>query len=270
MMHSQETKPILEVNDLCVVFKTEAGRATILDKVSFKLQKNKTLGIVGESGSGKTITALSVLNLIPSPPLDSMSGEIRFQGENLLTFTKSQLRKVRGNRIAYIFQEPMTALNPVLTIGDQIVEMIRAHNSISKKEARDKAVHLLTEVGITSPIQRLKNYPHEISGGMRQRAMIAIALSCDPDILIADEPTTALDVTIQAQVLDLFKYLIESRGMSIIFVTHDLGVIAEIADDILVLQAGKTIEYDSIDKVFHDPQHPYTQKLLSLIKGGVA
>ncbi len=270
MRSSRTEEPILEVNDLCVVFKTETGKTPILDNVSFRLQKNKTLGIVGESGSGKTITALSILNLIPSPPLDSITGEIRFRGENLLSFKKSQMKKIRGNRIAYIFQEPMTALNPVLTIGDQIVEMIRAHNSLGRREARDRAVQLLTEVGITSPCQRLKNYPHEISGGMRQRAMIAMALSCNPDILIADEPTTALDVTIQAQVLDLFKHLIDSRGMSIIFVTHDLGVIAEIADDVLVLQEGKTVEYNTIDEVFHHPQHPYTRELLSLLKGGVS
>lgn len=258
-------RPLLRVNDLTVKFKSSGEQKTILEDVSFELQKNSTLGIVGESGSGKTITALSILNLIPAPPLESIKGQIYFDDKDLLKCNQSEWQDIRGKRIAYIFQEPMTALNPVLTIGDQITEMVRAHEAISKKDATRKAVTLLEEVGIPSPSQRLKNYPHELSGGMRQRAMIAMALSCNPEILIADEPTTALDVTIQAQVLELFKSLIKSRGMSILFVTHDLSVMAEIADQILVLKNGKVVEYAAIQDVFDTPQHPYTQELLALI-----
>lgn len=258
---------LLSVNNLSVTFEQGDTETLILDNVSFSLEAQKTLGIVGESGSGKTITALSILNLIPSPPLKSISGEILFEGTNLITASKKQLRSVRGKRIAYIFQEPMTALNPVLTIGEQIIEMIKAHKSVSKKEAQRRSISLLSEVGIPSPELRMKNYPHEISGGMRQRAMIAMALCCNPDILIADEPTTALDVTIQAQVLELFKKLIETRGMSIIFVTHDLGVIAEIADHLIVLKSGKIVERGPIHEIFQSPKHPYTQELLRLLSG---
>lgn len=257
--------PLLRVKNLTVTFKTAGEESTILNDVSFELHKNKTLGIVGESGSGKTMTALSILNLIPTPPLESIKGEIYFNGKDLLNCSSSEWQKIRGKRIAYIFQEPMTALNPVLTIGDQITEMLRVHEPIGKKEAIEKAAKLLDEVGIPSPAQRLKNYPHELSGGMRQRAMIAMALSCNPEILIADEPTTALDVTIQAQVLELFKSLIESRGMSILFVTHDLSVMAEIADHIIVLRNGIVVEYAPIQEIFDAPQHPYTQELLALI-----
>ena len=265
---SNPIQPILKVMDLSVIFEKDKREIPILDHISFSLEAHKTLGIVGESGSGKTMTALSILNLIPSPPLKKISGSIYFGDLNLVTATPKQMRRVRGRRIAYIFQEPMTALNPVLTIGDQIVEMIRTHEKVSKKEALTRSIDLLNEVGIPSPEHRMKNYPHEMSGGMRQRAMIAMALSCNPEILIADEPTTALDVTIQAQVLELFKSLIASRGMSIIFVTHDLGVIAEIADDILVLQEGKMVEQGSITDIFTSPRHPYTQELLSLLMKG--
>jgi ABC-type dipeptide/oligopeptide/nickel transport system ATPase component len=264
---SHQPQPVLEVIDLMVRFKSKGRELTILDGISFVLDKGETLGIVGESGSGKTITALSILGLIPSPPLAHISGKILFNGLNLLDASESQLRKIRGKQIAYIFQEPMTALNPVLTVGDQIVEMIRAHESTGKKEAGKRAIALLDEVGIPSAAQRMKNYPHELSGGMRQRAMIAMALSCNPQVLIADEPTTALDVTIQAQVLELFKELKENRGMSIIFVTHDMGVIAEIADKLLILQQGKKIEAGNLEDVFLNPQHPYTQELLALLAG---
>jgi ABC-type dipeptide/oligopeptide/nickel transport system ATPase component len=268
MTHTQDTSPLLEVVDLSVTFKTAGREIEILNKVSFILGSHKTLGIVGESGSGKTVTALSILNLIPTPPLLRLTGEIRFLGKNLLRYSPSQLQKIRGNRISFIFQEPATALNPVLTIGDQITEMILAHTDLSKRKAKERAIGLLSEVGIPNPSLRMRNYPHEISGGMRQRAMIAMALSCEPDILIADEPTTALDVTIQAQVLELFKGLIEGRGMSVIFMTHDLGVIAEIADDVLVLQHGRVVEKDSIEQVYQHPSHPYTKELLTLLSGG--
>ena len=257
--------PLLKVKNLTVTFKTAGEESTILNDVSFELHKNKTLGIVGESGSGKTMTALSILNLIPTPPLESIKGEINFDGKDLLKCNSTEWQTIRGKRIAYIFQEPMTALNPVLTIGDQIIEMLRAHEPIGKNEAAKRAATLLDEVGIPSPTQRLKNYPHELSGGMRQRAMIAMALSCNPEILIADEPTTALDVTIQAQVLELFKSLIQSRGMSILFVTHDLSVMAEIADHIIVLKNGIVVEYAPIQEIFDAPQHTYTRELLALI-----
>lgn len=261
--------PLLEVSGLDVTFRSGGKKHHILRNISFSLESDRTLGIVGESGSGKTVTALSILNLIPSPPLDTLSGEIRFHGENLIELTRSRMRLIRGARISYIYQEPLTALNPVLTIGDQIVEMIRAHTRLGRREAFDKAAGLLDEVGIPSPTHRMRNYPHEMSGGMRQRAMIAMSLCCDPEILIADEPTTALDVTVQAQVLELFKKLIRQRGMSIIFVTHDLSVIAEIADDVLVLKDGEVVEYAPIDDIFHHPVHPYTQELLSLTRGEV-
>ncbi len=264
MTNTVSIHPLLQVKNLTVKFKSSGVPKTILEDVSFELQKNTTLGIVGESGSGKTITALSILSLIPTPPLDSIKGQILFENKDLLKCNLSEWQGIRGKRIAYIFQEPMTALNPVLTIGDQITEMVRAHNSIGRKKATQLAATLLEEVGIPSPSERLKNYPHELSGGMRQRAMIAMALSCNPEILIADEPTTALDVTIQAQVLELFKNLMQSRGMSILFVTHDLSVMAEIADYILVLKNGRVVEYAAIQEIFDAPQHPYTQELLSL------
>lgn len=265
MIPNEMHTPLLEAKGLSVDFVKQGRPISILKQVNFALYPQKTLGIVGESGSGKTVTALTILNLIPSPPLLGISGEILFNGVNLLQCSKKKLRTIRGRQIAYIFQEPMTALNPVLTIGEQIVEMIRAHQAIERKAAWHKAVRLLSEVGLSSPDQRMKNYPHELSGGMRQRAMIAMALSCDPEILIADEPTTALDVTIQAQVLDLFKALIASRGMSILFVTHDLSVMAEIADDLLVMKDGAVVESGAIETVFDHPRHPYTQELLSLI-----
>lgn len=258
---------LLEVRGLTVTFEAKGRETTILEDIHFSLARNKTLGIVGESGSGKTMTIQSILQLIPMPPLKRMAGEILFQGQNLLALNSREMRKIRGSRIAYIFQEPMSALNPVLTIGEQIREMILAHQRVNRKQADELALELLNEVGIPAPGQRIKSFPHEISGGMRQRAMIAMALSCNPDMLLADEPTTALDVTIQAQVLELFSYLVESRGMSIVFVTHDLGVIAEIADDILVLNQGRVIEYNTIESVFSHPAHPYTKDLLEHARG---
>lgn len=259
--------PLLEVTNLTVAFTVGGSDVPIIQDVSFPLYEHKTLGIVGESGSGKSVTALSILRLIPSPPLCGMSGEIRFGNKDLATLPLKDLRPIRGKEIAFIFQEPMTALNPVLTIGSQIMEMIRVHERASKGDARERAIGLLREVGIPAPELRMKSYPHEMSGGMRQRAMIAMALSCNPSLLIADEPTTALDVTIQAQVLELFKRLREERRMSILFITHDLGVIAEMADDVLVMHQGMVREYGPVESVFASPSHPYTRRLLSFLPG---
>jgi ABC-type dipeptide/oligopeptide/nickel transport system ATPase component len=258
---------LLKVTGLCVTFAKAEKEIPIIEHLSFALQEKQTLGIVGESGSGKSVTALSLLRLIPRPPLKKISGRIEFLGRDILALPKNELRTIRGKEIGYIFQEPMTALNPVLTIGDQMIEMIRAHEKISKRQARERGVQLLTEVGIAGPQLRMKSYPHELSGGMRQRAMIATALSCNPRILIADEPTTALDVTIQAQILELFKKIMQTRNMAIIFITHDLGVIAEIADQVLVIQNGRAVESDTVAEIFHNPKHPYTKGLLSLLNG---
>ena len=248
-----------------------AGDATvrIIDDVSFSAGKGKTLGIVGESGSGKSVTALSILRLIPRPPLAAISGEVLFAGVDLLKLPEKQMRTIRGRQIAFIFQEPMTSLNPVLSVGDQIMEMILLHEKTTTAEARIKAADLLREVGIPGPESRLKSYPHEMSGGMRQRIMIAMALSCNPRVLIADEPTTALDVTVQAQILELFRQIQTERDMAVLFITHDLGVVAEIADEVMVMQQGRIVEYDSVENIFHRPAHPYTRKLLSLLPRGL-
>lgn len=259
--------PLLEVRHLSVVFHLKGREVPILHDVSFQLPASRTLGIAGESGSGKSVTALSILRLIPSPPLGKMTGEIRYARRDLLDLPVSHLRSIRGREIAIVFQEPMTALNPVVTIGDQIVEAIRTHEKASRKEAGDRAVELLREVGIPAPVRRMRAYPHELSGGMRQRAMIAMAVSCNPRVLIADEPTTALDVTVQAQVLELFRKLREERKMSMIFITHNLGVLAEIADELLVMQGGSVREHGPVEAVFHSPSHPYTRELLSLLPG---
>jgi len=261
------TKPILAVRNLSVTFMVKECEVPILNDLSFALADQETLGLVGESGSGKSVTALSILKLISTPPLKKMSGEVWYDGRDLVSLSKQEIRSVRGKEIGFVFQEPMTALNPVLTIGDQIIETIRTHEQCRKKEARDRGIELLKEMGISNPELRMKNFPHELSGGMRQRAMIAMALSCAPRILIADEPTTALDVTIQAQILELFKKIKEERQMSILFITHDLGVIAEIADKVLVIHKGRMVEYDPVEKVFHAPAHPHTQKMLSQLPG---
>jgi oligopeptide transport system ATP-binding protein len=260
-------EPVLEVRNLSLTFKTEGRETSILEDISFALGDRQTLGIVGESGSGKSVTALSILKLIPSPPLFRMSGEIHFRKKDLAAVSSKEMRSIRGKEIGFIFQEPMTALNPVLTIGDQIMETIRVHERVSRREARDRAVILLKEVGIPAPELRIKSYPHELSGGMRQRAMIAMSLSCGPAVLIADEPTTALDVTIQAQILELFRKLKEERRMSMIFITHDLGVIAEVADEVLVMHGGAVKEYGTVEDIFHAPSHPYTRNLLGLLPG---
>jgi peptide/nickel transport system ATP-binding protein/oligopeptide transport system ATP-binding protein len=251
------------VEDLHTVFRTDDGLVPAVTGVSFEVREGETLGVVGESGCGKSVTALSVLRLIPSPPGEITGGEIRLRGKNLLAITESEMRRLRGNEISMIFQEPMTALNPVYTIGDQIMEAIRLHQKVGKSEARKRAIDMLTQVGIPIPDQRVDNYPHQLSGGMRQRVMIAMALSCNPALLIADEPTTALDVTIQAQILDLLRSLQDRLGMAILLITHDLGVVAENADRVAVMYAGRVVEYTGSERLFASPAHPYTIGLLN-------
>jgi len=252
---------LLQVTDLKTFFYTHDGTLPAVDGVSFHINAGETLGLVGESGSGKSITALSLLRLIPDPG-KIVSGEIRYAGENLLEKNDLEMRKIRGNKISMIFQEPMTSLNPVFTIGYQIREVLKLHQGLTKKAAWEKAIELLHSVGFAMPEQRVDNYPHQLSGGMRQRAMIAIALSCRPGLLIADEPTTALDMTIQAQILDILKELREKTQMSILLITHDLGVVSEIADRVIVMYAGKIVEMASVEKLFQDPKHPYAKGLL--------
>lgn len=253
---------LLSIEGLDVEFRSSSSTVKAVNGVNLTLKKKQTLGIVGESGSGKSVTATALMQLIPSPPGKISCGKIIFNGTDLLTLSKKEMRDIRGNEIAMIFQDPMTSLNPVFTVGNQIVEAIRQHKKISKKEARKEAVAMLKTVGIPEPDRRIDMYPHEFSGGMRQRAMIAIALSCNPKLLIADEPTTALDVTVQAQILELMKDLQESNDTSIIMITHDLGVVWEMCDNIIVMYAGTTVESGSVESVFRDPMHPYTWGLL--------
>ena len=260
--------PLLEVTDLRTYFTTDAGVARAVDGVSLQVETGETLGIVGESGCGKTVTALSILRLIPSPPGEIVAGSsIRFNDEELLEVKPARLRQIRGNEISMIFQEPMTSLNPVLTVGQQIEEVLRLHRGLSKREARAAGVALLAEVGIPEPDQRFDAYPHQMSGGMLQRVMIAIALSCEPRLLIADEPTTALDVTIQAQILDLLVELQRARGMALLLITHDLGVIAEVCDRVVVMYGGQIVETGTTEEILTRPQHPYTQGLLASLPG---
>lgn len=254
--------PLLEVDDLHMYFYTRDGVVKAVDGVSFTLEAGETLGVVGESGSGKSVTAMSIMRLIPEPPGKVVSGDIRFKGESILSMSDKEQRKLRGNRIAMIFQDPMTSLNPVHRIGKQIAEPLRLHKNMTRKDAWAAAVELLRQVGIPQAEQRARNYPHEFSGGMRQRAMIAMALACGPDILIADEPTTALDVTIQAQILDLMQEIQKRTDSAIILITHDLGVVADMADHILVMYAGRAVEFGTADQVFYNPLHPYTWGLL--------
>lgn len=256
---------ILEVKNLCTEFVTEAGVLRAVDDVSFSVKKGKTIGIVGESGCGKSVTSLSIMRLIASPPGRISSGEILYKGQDLLKLPISEMRNIRGNEISMIFQEPMTSLNPVFTVGDQIVEAIRLHQKASRTEALDRAREMLKLVGIPSPEKRLDDYPHQLSGGMRQRVMIAMALSCNPGVLIADEPTTALDVTIQAQILELMRRLRSTFGMAMMLITHDLGIIAETADEVVVMYAGKIVERGSVLQIFENPQHPYTRGLLNSV-----
>lgn len=262
---------LLEVENLKTHLFTDSGVVKAVDGVSFHLNRGETLGVVGESGCGKSMMALSLLRLVPDPPGRIVGGSIKYQMTNngapadLMKFNESQMQKVRGRHIAMVFQEPMTSLNPVYTIGNQIGEAVRLHEGVSGTKARERVTQMLKLVGIPSPEKRVKNYPHELSGGMRQRAMIAMALSCRPAILIADEPTTALDVTIQAQILELIKQLQSELSMSLILITHDLGVIAETADRVVVMYAGQFVESGTTDEIFGGPRHPYTQGLLHSI-----
>jgi peptide/nickel transport system ATP-binding protein/oligopeptide transport system ATP-binding protein len=256
---------LLRVQELKTYFHTFEGIAKAVDEVSFHLDKGETLGLVGESGCGKSVTALSIMRLIPEPPGRIDHGQILFDGVDLLQIPMSRMRTIRGNRISMIFQEPMTSLNPVFTIGDQISEMFVIHQKLGRKESWDRAVDMLRKVQIPSPEKRVHEYPHQLSGGMRQRAMIAMALACDPEILIADEPTTALDVTIQAQITDLMVQLKEDFDAAVMMITHDLGVIAEIAQRVVVMYAGKVVEEGLTATIFEDPIHPYTRGLLRSI-----
>lgn len=257
--------PLLEVRDLRTYFYTQDGIVKAVDGVSFYVNRGETLGIVGESGCGKSVTSLSIMRLIPNPPGKIVSGQILFDGEDLLQASEEEMRHIRGNRIAMIFQDPMTSLNPVLTIGRQITESLELHLKLSKKEARDRAIELLDMVGIPSASKRLDNYPHQFSGGMRQRVMIAMALSCNPELLIADEPTTALDVTIQAQILELINRLREELETAVILITHDLGVVAGMTDRVTVMYAGKVVEEGPTSEIFANPRMPYTIGLLRSI-----
>lgn len=256
---------LLEVKKLVTQFTGKNGTVTAVDGVSFQVGKGRTLGIVGESGCGKSVTSMSILRLLPPQTSKIASGEILFEGRDLTKISDKEMRQIRGNKIAMIFQDSMTGLDPVMTIGKQIMETITAHEKVSKEEARAKALEMLKKVGIPSPEQRMKEYPFQLSGGMRQRVMIAMALSCNASLFIADEPTTALDVTIQAQILELMKDLQKKEGRSIMLITHDMGVVAEMADDVMVMYAGKEMEYGDVKSIFRSPLHPYTVGLLKSI-----
>jgi oligopeptide/dipeptide ABC transporter ATP-binding protein len=256
---------LLQLNDLHVSFHTDLGEAKAVESVSFTLNKGETLGIVGESGCGKSVTALSIMRLIQTPPGRIEAGRIYFEGKDLLKLSDAEMRKIRGNKISMIFQEPMTSLNPVFDVGDQISEAVRLHQGLVTQEAIRKSVEMLRLVGIPSAEKRVKDYPHQMSGGMRQRVMIAMALSCQPKLMIADEPTTALDVTIQAQILSLMQKLKEETGTAIILITHNLGVIAEMAQNVIVMYAGRIMEQASAAELFETPRHPYTEGLLQAV-----
>jgi peptide/nickel transport system ATP-binding protein/oligopeptide transport system ATP-binding protein len=257
--------PVLDVRGLKTVFRTRGGEIHAVNDVSFRLNRGELLGVVGESGSGKSVTMMSLIRLLPSPPAEFRAGQVLLAGRDLMKMSAEELRQVRGSKVGFVFQDPMTSLNPVFTVGDQIMEPLRAHMGLTKAQAQDRAVELLDLVGIPDARKRLTAYPHQFSGGMRQRVMIAIALACDPDVLIADEPTTALDVTIQAQILELVKDLRHKLGMAIIWITHDLGVIAGIADRVMVMYGGQVVEQAPVRDLFANPQHPYTRALLQTI-----
>jgi oligopeptide transport system ATP-binding protein len=259
---AEMSKTILEVKDLKINFKTYAGLVHAVRGVNFDLKEGETLAIVGESGSGKSVTSNALMKLIPQPPGIYESGQILFNGRDLVPLSDREMSKVRGNEIAMIFQDPMTSLNPTMKVGRQITEVILQHKKVSKADAKKRAIELLSQVGIPFPEKRYNQYPHEFSGGMRQRVVIAIALAADPKLLIADEPTTALDVTIQAQILELMKEIQKSSKTSIIFITHDLGVVANIADRVAVMYAGQIVEYGTVNDIFYNPKHPYTWGLL--------
>jgi peptide/nickel transport system ATP-binding protein len=256
---------LLKIRHLHTYFFTDEGVAKAVDGVDLELEEGGTLGVVGESGCGKSVTALSIMRLIPDPPGKITRGEIVFGGTNLLTLSETEMRKIRGRSISMIFQEPMTSLNPVFQIGDQISEVLRLHEGMSRKDAWNRSIEMLRMVGIPAPERRVYEYPHQLSGGMRQRAMIAMALACSPKLMIADEPTTALDVTIQAQILELMNRLQKEKGMSVILITHNLGVIAETAQKVAVMYAGRIVEYAQVKPIFSGPKHPYTQGLLQSI-----
>jgi peptide/nickel transport system ATP-binding protein len=259
---------LLEVKELQTYFFTERGAAKAVDGVSFRVPEAQVFGIVGESGCGKSMTALSIMRLIPSPPGRIVGGEVWFNGANLLAFPEEAMQSLRGNKISMIFQEPMTSLNPVFRVGDQIAEVLQRHYRITAQEALIRAAELLEQVGIPLAADRIRDYPHQMSGGMRQRVMIAMAIACQPKLIIADEPTTALDVTIQAQILELLKHLQKTTRAAILLITHDLGVIAELADQVMVMYAGRAVEEAPVADLFHDPLHPYTQGLMRSIPGG--
>jgi oligopeptide/dipeptide ABC transporter ATP-binding protein len=256
---------LLEVKNLKTFFYTDDGIAKAVDDIDYDVDKGETLGLVGESGCGKSVSALSIMRLIPDPPGKIVGGEIFFKGQDLVKLDEKEMQKIRGNDIAMIFQEPMTSLNPVFTCGSQIDEAVMLHQKVSKEEAKERSIEMLRLVGIPGPEQRYREYPHQLSGGLRQRVMIAMALSCNPEMLIADEPTTALDVTVQAQILELIKGLQKEFGMAVIMITHDLGVIAEVSDRVAVMYASKIAEYSVADEIFYNPKHPYTLGLLSSI-----
>lgn len=261
----QERAPILEVCGLCTRFKTRAGVTHAVNGVSFEIRPGEILGVVGESGSGKSVTMMSLMGLLPGANTEISAQKLCFDGESILNADSATLSTLRGGRVGFVFQDPMTSLNPVFTIGDQIAEPLRKHRGLSKAAAMTRAAELLDLVGFSQSRSRLKSYPHQLSGGMRQRVMIALALSCEPEVLIADEPTTALDVTIQAQIIDLIQDLRKKMGMSIIWITHDLGVVAEIADRVLVMYGGQIVEQAPVHELFTRPSHPYTQALLKTL-----
>jgi peptide/nickel transport system ATP-binding protein/oligopeptide transport system ATP-binding protein len=262
---SGENHHLLKIRNLHTYFFLDEGVLKAVDGIDLDLREGETLGIVGESGCGKSVTALSILQLIPSPPGKIVKGEITFEGTDLLVLSEAEMRKIRGRSISMIFQEPMTSLNPVFQVGDQISEILRLHEGISRKEAWERSIEMLRMVGIPSPERRVKEYPHHLSGGMRQRAMIAMAMACSPKLMIADEPTTALDVTIQAQILELMTHLRQEKTMSLILITHNLGVIAETVQNVMVMYAGRIFEYADVRSIFVNPRHPYTQGLLNSI-----
>ncbi len=274
------SQTVLQVKNLRTYYRTRSGLARAVDDLTFDLKKGKTLALLGESGCGKSATALSLIRLVPKPSgwtvrmgeeLDgakvTQGSQILFEGKNLVEMPESELRRYRGCKISMIFQEPLTSLNPVYTVGDQVMEVIKLHQGLDAKAARQGALEMLKKVGIPEPASRLDEYPHQLSGGMRQRVMIAIALACRPDVLIADEPTTALDVTIQAQILDLLKDLQQEYGMAVLLITHDLGVVAQVADEVAVMYAGRIVEQGTVQQIFDTPQHPYTQGLFASLPG---
>lgn len=256
---------ILDIKDLRTHFYTDQGEVRAVDSMDLVVKKGEIIGVVGESGCGKSVTSLSIMRLIPSPPGKIIGGFVKFKGENLLQASETRMRELRGNEISMIFQEPMTSLNPVFTIGDQLGEPVRLHRNMNRKEARNHTIDILKKVGIPTPEQIIREYPHRLSGGMRQRVMIAMAMSCNPTLLIADEPTTALDVTIQAQILDLMKALNQQSGTAILMITHDLGVVAETCDRVVVMYAGKVVEEGSVRQILKEPQHPYTRGLIQSV-----